>query len=257
MRATALLILAILLASCARLGLGGAGSPTPGAVDLMGTWVLDNGTSPSGAIAVPGGSLVTIRFDDSGVHGQACNIYGGSYQLSGDDINFSEMSMTEMGCDEPMMTVEARYHQALAAVTTVARSGDRLTFSGPDAELVFSLQPQVQDAGLENTYWILDTLVQGETASSVRGTAWLQLRGGELTGETGCRALTGSYVLDADRLVISRLAPTGSCPADFATQDAVVTAVLGSSPTVWIEGLALTLTGPDGAALGYSAPGED
>lgn len=134
---TGLVLLMVLGAGCARLGIG----PGSTDVDIAGAWVLQQGSGPAGPIEVPDGWRVTLVFDADGVHGRACNLYGGQYDLNGSAIAFTEMAMTEMACEEPMMTIESAYHRALAAVDTVKRSGDTLTLSGPDAELTFTELP--------------------------------------------------------------------------------------------------------------------
>jgi len=254
MRVPASVLLALLLAGCARLGIGTG----PADVDVIGAWVLDHGSAPAGPIEVPDGWRVTLVFDADGVHGQACNYYGGQYDLSGSSIVFSEMAMTEMACEEPMMTVESAYHRALGAVDTVDRVADTLTLSGPDAELVFRLLPPVPDAGLQGTHWILDTLIEGETASSVQGDGWLELRAdGSLAGSTGCRALSGRYVIDGDRVVATDLRADGTCSPALSRQDAMVVEVLGDGFGVAIDGGRMTVSQTDGTGLGYAAPGPD
>jgi heat shock protein HslJ len=151
MRATAALALVLLLAGCARFAPGAGGSSTPapshGAPDLSGAWLLVSGVGPDGRFEWPDSYRITIRFDDGEVGGQACNHYGGTYQLTdGGEIGFSAMSMTEMACEEPMMSAEAAYHAALAAVARADRAGDELTLSGGGAELVYQLLPDVPDA---------------------------------------------------------------------------------------------------------------
>ncbi len=211
MRATAsfcLVALLVLAAGCARFGIG----PSVADVDVIGAWVLEDGTGPQGPIDVPDGWRVTLVFDADGVHGQACNHYGGSYDLHGNVIGFAEMSMTEMACEEPMMSVEAAYHRALAAVDRVERDGDALTVSGPEVELAFGLLPPVPDAALQGTHWTLESLIDRDAVSSVQGNGWLELRAdGTLAGSTGCRDLTGRYVVDGDRVVATDLRADGTC----------------------------------------------
>ncbi len=256
MRSTASLSLVALLvlgAGCARFGIG----PSVVDVEVDGAWALDRGTGPQGPVEVPDGWRVTVIFDTDGVHGQACNHYGGSYDLHGNAIGFAEMSMTEMGCEEPMMRAESAYHQALAAVDTVERSGERLTMSGPGVELVFTLLPTVPDAALQGTYWVLEAMILGQVASSVQGDAWLRLDAdGTLAGSTGCRELVGRYAVDGDQVVVADLAADGECPADMRAQDAHVLEVLGDGFNLAIDGPSLTLSQPDGKGLGYRAPRE-
>jgi heat shock protein HslJ len=264
MKTTAATLVVLLLAGCARLspGAGSSATPQPSAAatpDVVGAWVLAQGTHDGVAIDVPDGWRVTLNFSDDGeVGGQACNHYGGTYELEGGRISFAAMSMTEMACEEPMMTVEAAYHAALAAIREVDREGDRLTLSGDATELVFDLLPPVPDAALQGTEWTLDSLIQGEAVSSVQAEPSLTLNAdGTLAGSTGCREFSGEYVVSGDEVQVTSLATTDqACAAELESQDAFVLEVLEGGFTVAIDGDALTLGKADGTGLGYRAAGE-
>jgi heat shock protein HslJ len=263
MRATVAILLVLLLAGCARFapGAGGSASPAPSAAptDVIGAWVLVRGMNAGASIDVPDGWRVTLSFSDDGeVGGQACNHYGGTYDLDDGRISFSAMSMTEMACEEPMMTVEAAYHAALAAVSTVERTGDRLTLGGNGVELVFELLPPVPDAALQDTEWLLDSLVQGEAVSSVQGEPGLTLNAdGTIAGSTGCRDFSGEYVVIGDEVEVTSLATTDqACEAEMEAQDSFVLEVIEGGFTVAIEGNRLTLGKADGTGLGYRAAGD-
>jgi heat shock protein HslJ len=264
MKATAALLFLLLLAGCARLSPGGGGSDTPepsapASPDVVGAWVLVQGRHDGAAIEVPAGWRVTMNLSDDGeVGGQACNHYGGTYDLDGGRISFSAMSMTEMACEEPMMTVEAAYHAALAAISTVERTGERLTLGGNGVELVFELLPPVPDAALQGTAWRLDSLIQGEAISSVQGEPNLTLNAdGTLSGSTGCRDFSGEYVVVGDEVEVTSLATTDqACETQLETQDAFVLEVIEGGFTVAIDGNRLTLGKADGNGLGYRAAGE-
>ena len=261
MRRLALLALTlVVLTACARLGGGGAGSQDPGGTsgversDLAGAWQLVRGTGPDGEIRVPSGAHVTIAFEGDRVSGQACNMYGGTYRLGEDgQLTLTAMGMTEMACQEPLMSLEAAYHAALAMVSKAAVADDRLTLEGDGVELVFDRQPPVADAALVGTFWNLETLIQGETASSVSGKAWLVLNpDGTLSGSTGCRDFSASYLLGGRRLTVERLINTDiACKPDVAAQDDLVLRVLSAGPAIEIDGEQLTLTAAGDAGLGY------
>jgi heat shock protein HslJ len=245
-----ILVIAMLATGCARLGAGGTNS---GSADLTGVWNLVRGTGQDGELRVSAGSRVTIAFEGDRVSGQACNLYSGSYRLGERGaISFSEMGMTEMACQEPMMSLEATYHAALTLVRSVAIEGDRLTLSGDGVELVFDRQPAVRDASLTGTTWVLDTLIRGDAASSVSGKAWLILNAdGTLSGATGCRDFSGTYLLDGDRLQVDQLVNSDiACEASINGQDLLVLQVLSLRPVVEIQGDRLTLTAGN-AGLGY------
>lgn len=182
------------------------------------------------------------------------NVYGGTYDLGANGaVTFSNMFMTEMACEEPMMTVEAAYHAALTAVTQAARSGDELTLRGEGTELVYRLLPPVPDEALQGTRWTLESLIQGNAVSSVQGDAWLVLESdGTMTGSTGCRDLSGRYIVSGDQLRWTDLRADGECSPDLEMQDRLVIGVL-EQPIVAIEGNRLTLSRPDGTGLDYLA----
>lgn len=263
MKATAVILVVLLLAGCARLapGAGGSTTPEPSAPanpDVVGAWVLVQGRHDGASIQVPDGWRVTLNLSADGeVGGQACNHYGGTYELDGGRISLSAMSMTEMACQEPMMTVEAAYHAALASTSEVARVGDRLTLRGEGTELVFELLPPVPDAALQDTAWVLESLIQGEAVSSVQGQPDLRLNAdGSLSGSSGCREFSGEYVVVGDEVEVTSLVTTDqACASELQAQDAFVLGVLEGGFTVTIEGDRLTLGKADGTGLSYRAAG--
>jgi heat shock protein HslJ len=202
---------------------------------------------------VPQGWRVTLNFLADEVNGQACNHYGGNYSIGdGGRITFDAMAMTEMACEEPMMTVEAAYHAALAAVSMATRDGERLTLSGPDAELVFRLLPPVPDEEIVGTRWHLDSLIQGDAASSVMGEAFLELSpDGTFEGTTGCRQIVGRYVLNGDTIDFVEMAANGECPAAMQQQDGLVLQVLGDGFVPAVDGRTLTMTDNGDLGLMY------
>jgi heat shock protein HslJ len=262
-RTAAALLVLLSLSACARLGLGAGGSQPPigpsavGKADLQGAWLLRHGTGPGGDISVPAGSRITIAFDGDRVSGSACNLYGGTYRL-GDhgDLTLSAMAMTEMACQEPLMTLEATYHAALQLVRNAAIQGNTLTLTGDGVELVYDREPPTPDAPLQVTYRNLETLVQGETATTVPGKARLVLNAdGTQDGNTRCRDITATYDLEGGSgIVVHRLVNTDvACDPGVAVQDQQVLDVIGSSPHFRITGDRLTLTGTDGKGLEYGA----
>lgn len=243
----------ILLAGCARLGAPGAGA-SPSSPDVTGTWVLQQGHGPNGTITIPADMRISITFGDGQVGGQACNHYGGDYRLEGNALSLSALSMTEMACQEDIMSAEAAYHAALADVGAVSRNGDMLVLRGDRSELVYALQPPVPDAALQDTSWVLDSVIAGDAVASVQGDATLTLGAdGTFTGSTGCRAFSGRYTISGDQVVATDLAAVGECSEDLAWQDGAVLEVLADGFTVQVDGNRLTLSDTRGHGLGYRA----
>ena len=122
-------IVIMLLSAC-----GGAGAEE---ASLEGTeWVLKyyNKNAPIS------GNEPTIRFENGEVSGTAsCNNYGGSYELSGEEISFGPMFMTEMWCaEEGVMDQEMTYLELLGAAESFEIVDGVLTiFSGHQKTLTF------------------------------------------------------------------------------------------------------------------------
>jgi putative lipoprotein len=129
------LLLVIVLTACIP---NTGGEPTqPAGIELEGTrWLLESiGNTPLVA-----GSEVTLQFDvDNQAGGNAgCNSYGGTYTLTGDQIEFTEIASTLMACvDESMMDQESAYLQALNSAQQVSVEGDRLTIRYEGGQLNF------------------------------------------------------------------------------------------------------------------------
>lgn len=240
-RVAAVLSAALALAGCDLFMPPAAGG------DLDGEWTLVGGTHGGDPVPIPDGAPITMTIDGTEIGGRAaCNIYGGEIDVDGDRIAIGAMSMTEMGCDGPIMEAEAAYVAALAAVERWSRDGDRLTYTGEAVELTYELVPPTADADLVGTRWVLDSLVDGDAVSSTMGgePATLTLRDdGTLTGFTGCRTFDGHYELGEGDVQVTQLVNDDRACPDLAAQDEHVLAVIGDRFAYEIEGDGLTLRG--------------
>jgi heat shock protein HslJ len=240
----------LVLAACG--GGGGAGAP-----DVVGEWEFAEGTADGVALLRPPGSGATLQLDDAEVRGVSfCNHYFSSYRSSGTSFSFDGIGGTEMGCEPDVMAAESAYLAALGAVDTAAREDDALVLIGDGVWMRFAPVAPVPDSPLEGTRWVLETVVDGATATSTLGEPAVLLldRDRRASASTGCRSITGTWLVEDGTLVIDDLlADGGDCPADVERQDAHVTAVLQSEPRAEIEEDRLTLTGDGGRGLVYRA----
>ncbi len=248
------LVLVLILSACRGVGGGQAAS-------LDGTWTLESGTSGGQAIPLVAGRPITLVIDGDKVSGRACNLYGGSIDVNGSRITLGQLSMTEMACDEPMMSAEAAYHAALSKVDSAARSGDTLTLSGSQVSLRYRLEPPVADQPLIATTWQLTSLISGDTASSTLGEpATLRLApDGSVAGSTGCRSFSARYTVNGDRVSVTDLATDKRlCTRELTDQDELVLSVLSGTFTASVDAASLTVTAEDGTGLQYvvSAPSQ-
>ncbi len=211
---------------------------------IEGAWELESGIFDGQPIPMVKTHPITITLDDGSVGGSAaCNGYGGRYSQRGDEIAFTEFAMTEMACfPEEVMVSEQTYINALFNVETASANGDQLVLRGSRTELVYNQLEPVPTTDLQGTVWVLDSLVQGETVSTVSGDrATLELfSDGSFIGSTGCRTLTGEYVVSGAEVVFTSFAAHGECSADLARQDSQVISALEGGFRVEIEGDTMT-----------------
>lgn len=228
-------------------------------VSIEGAWQVLSGTLDGEPIPMVDGFPITLTIDAETVGGTAaCNGYGGTYTLDAGEIAISELSATAMACfPEETMAAESAFLEALTRATTVTATDDLLTITGEGVELVFNELPPVPTADLTNTVWVLESLIEGDSASSVGGErATLELfTDGSMLGSTGCRHLHGRYLVSGAEVLINELAAEGDCPQELEAQDGLVVTVLGDGFRGLIEGDTLTLTAAGNLGLTYRAEG--
>lgn len=242
-------------------GSGTAGDGVDGAEpdgDIFGSaqWKLASGTVDGDDLSLLNTHPITMRVDGGEVAGTAaCNSYFGTV-VDGATL-FEGFGATEMACDPPeSMELEFTFLDALGRVTDAAVDGDDLVLTGPDVELRFSTVAPTPDVDLEGGTWLLDTVIDGVSASSILADTAPQVvfENGEMTASDGCNTGSGSYEIDGDTLVLGAVrSTTRGCGEAIMRQAQAFNAVLGSGPTISIEGDRLTLTGPDGLALVFRA----
>ena len=245
------LVTAALLAfSC-----GDSGDPSPGPrgpdVDATGVWQLDSGRGPSGEISVGRDTRITFEVEGEEAHGSAgCNSYGGGIRIEGHDFDAGSFAVSEIGCPAPLAEAEARFLEAMDAADAIALEAGTLTLTGPGTELVFERVPPVRTKALTKTTWILETLVEGPSASSTVSSAErARLRlsdDGTFDGTTGCRSFSGSWAASGDVVTATEMSFEGGCDGPASAQDSHVIAVLGAGFRPEVEGDRLTLTAARG-----------
>ena len=253
LRGLAALGLTLVLSAC---GANGAAPPNAGMVDASGDWQLSSGTVDGVPFPVVADAPITMTVQGTQISGRsACNHYGGEIVVEGGSVKFGLMSMTEMACQEPVMSAEAAYFAALARIAGASRDGDRLVLTGPGVELDFDRLPPVPIAELVGTNWVLESIVKGDVVSSVAGEpATLRLDSdGTFVGSTGCRTFSGRWVTANGGIRPTDLGMDQTeCPPDLAAQDGQISSVLEGFRAS-VDGRTLTLTGDGGDGLTYTA----
>ena len=247
-----------LVAGCGQVTSGVAGSPGT-AGEPAGSWRLTAATAGDGALDLTGRPDVTLEVSGTTVRGvSACNHYQGTLHLDGDRFVVDELGGTEMGCEPAVMALEQRYLAALSTVDT-ADTGDpgsrRLVLTGASVRLEYAPITPDADVPLTGTTWHLDTLLDGEVASSTNGDGTLRLDAdGRLEGSAGCLPFEGGYELDGDVLATTDVhTPGGMTDCSLQEQHDHVMTVLAGDPAAAVDGTRLTVTAADGRGLVYRA----
>ncbi len=247
-RAVVCCVVLVLLAGCAERG---GGSPPS---DVRGEWELIDGTSDGAPLPRPVTGRATLSLESGQLGGVSfCNHYSGTYRLDGTALQVDGLGGTEMGCEPDVMAAESAYLAALAGVAQARLEDEELILTGDDVTLRFGRVPPVPTSELAGTDWVLDTLVEGETVSSVAGGSTLRLDAdGRAGGTTACRTFSGAWTVVGDELTVTDLVTDDrACPEQIQRQDEHELAVLGGVMTIEITENRLTLTGPDGNGLVY------
>lgn len=244
-----LIVLALALTAC---GDGSEDLDTSSWPRPDGDWELVEG------VPTVDGYPITLSIDGPAVSGRAaCNSYGGVAVVNGSAVSFGEIGQTAMGCEPAVMEAEAAFLSALQAAENFRLSGDRLVLTGAPADLVFAPVQPVPTSEFIGTSWVLETLIEGDTASSVAGdpATLLLAADGTLTASTGCRTLTGRWLANGGAIIVPELSADGECPDDLWEQDSLVVTVVGDEFRAAVEGDRLTLTSMGGDGLVYRAAG--
>ena len=253
------LALALLAAAC-----GGDDDPSPStsgppttSSDLAGTsWEANEIYVDGNPIGIVAGSRVTLEVSADGAVGgtTGCNSYFGEAVITPGGIAIGQMGMTEIGCGEPLNTQENRVVTILQTADRWAIEGGVLSIGASDGSggIDFVAPSPVVDALIEGTEWVLDTLIDGDAASTpVRGAeATIRFTAVDFSGNTGCNDFGGEVVLAPPEISVENMAWTEQgCEGPVMDQEALVLGVLQAATSIEVQGDRLTITDDTGRGL--------
>ncbi len=257
------LSVAAALGACAGTDSGKAGQPAR--LDLEGhTFVGDDVSVDDQPYSLVKGSELRITFGNRDIGAQAgCNSMGADASWGGGVlvVDGKSLVMTEMGCDPALMQQDTWIADILTSKPTLSQSGSTLTITSAGTVIVLTDEElAVPDSSLTGTVWLLDSIVSGDTASSVPSgvESTLELgEGGGLSAQLGCNSGRGSYRVRGNTLTIGTLAVTKkACRPPESEVEAAVLGFLQGDVSYTIDGDSLNLTarkvvGPGPARLVY------
>jgi len=239
------LAIVLLLSACARFG-GGEGS------DLAGRTFL--ATEVTGHTLVPGTQL-QLSFPERGklAANAGCNQMSGAVSFDGDRLKVTEMGSTAMGCDEARHDQDAWLAEFLGTGPKFALNGEQLVLTGERETITFVDRKVAQpDQPLQGPRWVVESLLDGQTASSVpAGTqAFLHFSEDTVTGDAGCNEVSGTAVQRPNTIVFANLVTTDrACPGDRGALEAAVLATISGEVTMKIDSDRLELRNANGKGL--------
>jgi heat shock protein HslJ len=250
---SALLGVLVLLAGCGGISQGGSA-----ATELTGRTFLSTAVKGHTLAA---GSRISLSFPERGkiaVQGGCNHLFGTVVDEPGDKLVIKEMGGTDMACaDQARMDQDTWLTAFLTSKPVMVVSGSDLTLTSGDTEMTLTDRKVADpDRKLTGTKWVVDTLMQSDTASSVpQGTeAHLTFTDdGKVTGNTGCNQLTGTAKQSGDKIVFANIATTKMvCPGAANELEKAVLAVLDGEVTMKIDANRLTLKHASGKGLQLS-----
>lgn len=258
-------VLGALLISCGDRGGADPGDgPGDGAGDLDITYVVTGVTDGGEPRALVRDSEIRLRFENGRLGISAgCNTMSGRYTLDGTRLSVTDLSMTEMGCDAPLMDQDS-WVAGLFAQPVQLSTGAAPTLISGDVVLALSDREQVSpDRPLVGTTWSLDSIGSAGADGSVSSVpqdaeATLTLDAdGTFRAEWYCgAAITGTVVQSSGALSWTREGVTQTdCPEARPGVDDVARALVGTltGPTTYrIEEKALWITKGE-RSLGFRA----
>ncbi|WP_418957910.1 META domain-containing protein [Streptomyces tritici] len=258
--AAALASLAVLAACGTETGTGtGAGSRTVTS-DAPVTnirWSFDSLTVDGKKTPAPAGAFVEFAENGRVSGNSGCNHFGGAVAVNEDALTVSLGETTEMACDAKRDRFESLLHKTFDGRLKAVVADGTLTLTRPDGDtLVLGSEPP---APLKGTKWTVDTLVSGETASSLpagaEGRAYFVLGAdGRITGKLGCNGFSTTAAVSGTTITFGRVITTKMvCAAPQMTVEKALLKLFESPATYELRFRQLALTAPDGSGVAASA----
>lgn len=198
-----------------------------------------------------GGDLI---FRDGRVSGaSACNFFSGETKFTGPgQLSVEVDRMTRRGCSGEALEVERAYFDTLKTVTSFKftddtrlrlelQSGDKKTLAVLVAEPEFKLE----NSPLKIVSYLFDGGLYGILNEQK---ATLRFRDGAVSGDTGCRAFSGSYERNGNALSVKidqPLQEPRTCSAPEKRQDGAIIAHLQQGGELLRERSVIRLVNPE------------
>jgi heat shock protein HslJ len=245
--------LLLVLAACGAQSGDVAGSPPPDPLrgrTFIATSVTDDG-KPRDLV----GEL-SIEFTDDGrlIARAGCNMLQGQVETTGGRLVVDELGSTDMGCDQARLDQDAFVSGVLSNSPLWELAGDRLTITSGGTSFDMAPRESVHpDRDLVGTSWELDTLVDGQTASSGPSGAppvTLVFDGKKVTADTHCNGVRADYTVQGDTIEFTLgMMTMMACAPEIMQGESAVVQVLDGTAKYEITADRLTLSNESGKGI--------
>ena len=216
-------------------------------------------TSVTGHELVPD-TQVRLTFRDEQISANAgCNHLAGTFTIDGRRLRVEDMGGTEMGCPPERHAQDEWLMEFLTSGPVLDTDGAVLTLrSGTTTITLVDRETAEPDLALEGPRWVADTIIEGDTASSVPQSveAWVRFVGEAAEGSDGCNGFTAGVHIDNEAATITfddRISTLKGCAEQVMRVADAVMHVTTGEVDYEIESNRLTLTADDGAAVSFTA----
>ena len=259
-RTITLILLAVGLAGCGRGTSTEAGAANPAGGEPWGRTFLSTSVTENGAPKpLVAGTRITLNFvaDGHRLGAQAgCNQMSGPASFESGRLVVGDMATTEMGCDAPRHAQDEWLARFLTSRPQWSRSGSTLTLDNATTRIVLEDREAADpDRPLRGTKWVVDTIVDRDSASSVPAgvEAYLIFEdGNRFGGNGGCNSMGGNSVVHEDTSTITFsevISTTMGCSDDRTRVERAVLETLHGDVAYRIDADVLRLDRPDGPGL--------
>ncbi len=260
MRVAGLVMLMVLLAACGGRGNASQGADAPPPADpLRGHTFLSTAIKVAGADhPLAADTRVSLQFTDDGrlIASAGCNSLNGPVRVAEGKLS-GDLAMTEMGCAQELMAQDQWLAEVLGAQPAWRLDGPELTVTSGQTELTLVEREVAEpDVALVETTWVVDTLIDGQMASSVPAGAKATLVFGvdRVTVAGGCNNGSTGYELSGSTIKFEGVSMTmKACAEDVMRLERSVVDVLTGAVAFEITADKLSLEHPSGKSLGLHA----